>query len=227
MIILCNGMPRSGSTWCYNVVCQLLESLRDSASVWGTYSEDLGSVLSSAAGTYDHLVIKSHGLDSIGRALSRSRAAGVIYTERDIYDAVASSMNMFGLAFEAAFATIQSALEVRRFHAGNGDALFVEYEQLRYEPNTAIENIARYLGLVADPQTIAAIGQATSLENMKALSDALDSRSSDSPEKRSYSPTTLLHRNHIRNGGVGYGKATLTGEQVQRIAAVLDGSSVS
>jgi len=105
MLVFCNGMPRSASTWSYNVALGLL---RRSASgeVHGGYDDNLPRFLGSLPASAAHAVVKSHSLDSAGRSLVQLGVAKVIYTWRNLADAVASFMTMFGADFDHAIAAV-------------------------------------------------------------------------------------------------------------------------
>ena len=75
VIVLVNGMARSGSTWSYNVVMELLRRARPDEPVHGDYSECTAEFLGLAPKTARHLVIKSHRLNPAARTLARTGSA--------------------------------------------------------------------------------------------------------------------------------------------------------
>jgi hypothetical protein len=222
MLIICDGMPRSASTWTYNVVLALLRGLHPLAELHSGYDEDISHFLESGRSTATHSVVKCHELDPRGRAMVESGQAKAIYTWRDPADAVVSCMHMFGYDFESALAVIGSSLELHRFHRTTGSALIVAYEQIVTATNETVTTIATYLGLHDDPEMIRTIALESSLERVKESVDSL--AGSDRFVRDAgleYDPETLLHRSHIRNGGFGYGREALTAQQVGRIDALL------
>lgn len=224
MIVLCNGMQRSGSTWSYNVCVNLLRLVSPSESIYSGYHEELRSLLESLDCEYDHLVIKSHTLDSVGRMLGRLGCAKVIYTCRDAYDAIASYMAMFGRPFEEALAAIRDSLLLREFHLKTCNVLEIHYESLTKTPRDRIVDIAAYLGLTAPGDIVEQVHAQTSAERMKALSEKFDQHNPESLVRQGhllYDRHTLLHEGHIRHGGTGYGRALLTAEQQKRVQGCL------
>src|SRR5579871_5554944 len=97
MLVLCTGMNRSGSTWSYNVVRQLLT--RQGGTVGGGYVNEVGEALLRGGQRFDHLVFKTHGPDDYGRVLIKQRLCRTIYTYREPLDAVLSAMEAFNNGF--------------------------------------------------------------------------------------------------------------------------------
>ena len=104
MLLLCNGMPRSASTWSYNVAMALLRK----DGVYGGYDENLYRFLCGLPASCVHAVLKCHSLDAAGLALAQLQAAKVIYTWRDLADATASYITMFDVDFEHTIALMSS-----------------------------------------------------------------------------------------------------------------------
>lgn len=107
MIIVIAGMQRSGSTFSFNVVREILES-RGSVKVVSTNSllEALDSDLNS-----DHLIIKTHAPDELMNILIAKKAIKCVCTYRKPEDAVVSWMKVFGFSLDESVRTIASWLE--------------------------------------------------------------------------------------------------------------------
>lgn len=221
MLILCNGMPRSASTWSYNVVTGLLRRWNPAQTVQGGYDEDVARFLRGIDPNTMHAVLKCHSLDAVGYTLVRIGAAKVVYTWRDIADATVSYMRMFGNDFEHALDVMGTSLQLYRFHLESGNAVILGYNDIMSCPEKAIELIARYLGIEGRPDLIAAANEETSLERVREKVGQLDSdevrRRLIRHENTIYDPETLLNVNHIRDGGSGYGRALLSPEQLGRL----------
>jgi hypothetical protein len=221
MLILCNGMPRSASTWSFNVVTGLLRRSNPAQKVQGGYDEDVARFLGGIDWDTAHAVLKCHSLDPIGHTLVHVGAAKVIYTWRDIADAMVSYMRMFGNDFEHALGVMGTSLQLYRFHLESGNAVILGYDDIMTYPADAIDLIARYLGVEGRPELIAQVNEETSLERVRKQVDQLNSdearRRLIRHENTMYDPRTLLIVNHIRDGGSGYGRALLSQEQLGRI----------
>jgi hypothetical protein len=164
-------------------------------------------------------------LDAVGRTLAQSGAAKVIFTRRDIADAVVSFMTMFNHDFEHALSVMGSSLELCRFHRDGGNAAIVGYEEITSDRIAAVGRIAAYLGLAIDAEIIREVAGETSLERMAEKVQELNAITDEGRLVRlpntSYDPETLLNLNHIRDGRSGYGYEVLTAEQLSRIAALV------
>jgi hypothetical protein len=221
MLVLCNGMPRSGSTWSFNVVTGLLRRFHPSQTVHAGYDEDVGRFLRGIDRKAAHAVLKCHSLDPIGYALVRIGAAKVVYTWRDIADAAVSYMRMFGNDFEHALGVIDTSLELRRFHLESGNAVILAYDDIMACPQKAIAQVARYLGLEGRPDLIAQVNEENSLARVREKVAQLNSEETRRRlirhENTLYDPETLLNVNHIRDGNSGYGRGLLSQEQSARI----------
>ncbi len=233
MLVLCNGMPRSASTWSYNVTIALLR--RTSEEVYGGYDENLHRFLSGLPASCVHAVLKCHSLDAAGLGLAQLQAAKVIYTWRDLADATASFMTMFDVDFEHTIALMSSSLELYQRHRRNG-ALILSYEAITQQPTESVAAVASYLNIAVRQEQVAEFAEANSFgrmrERVKEIS-MLDygerlvrhNRTSyfDDAHDRSYvyDPETLLHLDHIRDGSTGYGASRLTQAQLHRLEELL------
>ncbi len=215
-------MPRSASTWSFNVVLTLLRSSQPTPEVHGGYDENIERFLKSVPSTATHAIVKCHSLDACGRALATSDRAKVIYTWRDPADVAVSCMRMFGYDFEGSLAAVDSSLELYDFHHRSGSALILDYEQIVSASIDAVRRIAVFLGLDDDSNTVRRIAEQTSLKRVRQDSESLtDSARLAHHSDLEYDPQTLLHRKHVRDGSMGYGRKLLTAEQTGQIDALL------
>jgi hypothetical protein len=213
-------MPRSASTWSFNVAVGLLRARGDAERVYGGYDEEAARFLSTAPERSRDLVLKCHSLDAVGRALTRAGVAKVIYTWRNITDAIASFMQMFEVDFEHAFAVTRDSLLLYDFHRKTGNAIALHYDEIAREPFESVRRIDTYLALDSAAEVMRAVCERTSFAQMREKANELAGTSNQARliklEKTTYDPETLLNLNHIRNGGSGYGRGILTPSQVTR-----------
>jgi Sulfotransferase domain len=222
MIVLCNGMPRSASTWSFNVCRLLLKDLRPDATLYGRYHENLAEVIDPLCGSYDHVVLKCHTLDQRGRELCRSGVARAIYTHRDPFDAIHSAMVMFRHTFDDALESIRRSLELYEFHRSTGEAHIVSYDAIVRKPQKAIADVAAYLDLDAAPEVIGRVAVETSVEAMKEIARQVGGERRGIRTPRSiYDPETQVHRDHIRDGRTGHARHYLSPDQLRRAEEVL------
>jgi hypothetical protein len=222
MLIICDGMPRSASTWSFNVVLNMLRSSQPIREVYGDYDEDIARFLDSIPSTATHGVVKCHKLDFHGRALALSGTAKAIYTWRDPADAVVSCMRMFDYDFERSLSAVDSSLELYHFHRRETDALILDYERIVSATIEAVRDIAVFLGLDDQADLISAVAEQTSLARAKESSESLTAdRRLIRDTGLEYDRETLLHRGHIQNGSAGYGRKALSIEQAEQIDELL------
>ena len=224
MVVICNGMPRSASTWAFNVVLGLCRATDPSSEVYSGYDENVERFFASTPPTAVHVVVKCHGLDPYGRTLVRSGAAKTIYTWRDPADVVASCMAMFGYDFERAFAAVESSFVLCDFLRRAGTALIMAYGEITTTPVEAVARIMDYLGLEPNESVAAGIAEENSFERTKAKADQLSHRNDTElmwAGDVAYDSETLLHPGHIRDGRSGYGRESLAPDEIARCDALL------
>jgi Sulfotransferase domain len=222
MLVICNGMPRSASTWSFNVVLALLRCSQPSCEVYGGYDEDIARFLETLPSAAEHAVVKCHGLDARGRTLAQADSTKILYTWRDPADAVVSCMRMFNYDFEHALAAVDSSLTLYDFHSQSGAALILDYQLIVSDTIEAVRRIAAFLGLDDSSDTVRAVTEQTSLERVREKVESLaDNARMVHRAGLVYDPETLLHRGHIRDGGVGYGRKALTAWQSDQIDELL------
>lgn len=228
MLVLCTGMPRSASTWSFNICRRLVSELNPGDSVYSSYHENLAETLASLGDRYRHLVLKCHNLDETGRKLCASGEALAVYTYRDPFDAVYSSMVMFQQSFEVALESIRSALRLLEFHRRTGKGLIIDYDWICQSPIEAIRAVAAFLGLNASDELVRRLATGTSLEAVAAMAAQVsEGRGAVRTPRSIYDPETLVHRDHIRNGSSGRGRALLSEEQQRRVLRVMTAEAQS
>lgn len=222
-IVLCNGMIRSASTWSYNVVLKIMRTVAGE-SVYGDYNENIAQFLESSPPTAPYLVLKCHMLDSVGRGLIERGEARVIYTCRDLADAAVSFMNMFQFDFEHTLSALGGALELYRLHRNSGHALILGYREITSQPLESIAKIAEHLGVNAPMGVLERINEETSLERardrVEQLKAGIDADKLVRFDRFVHDRETLLNIDHIRDGRSGYGRESLTEEQLHRVDAL-------
>ena len=77
MVVLCDGMIRSGSTWSFNVALELVRSYEPHRKVFGFYNQNPAVLLAACRPRFSNLVIKSHNLDPSAYELCRAGAIKV------------------------------------------------------------------------------------------------------------------------------------------------------
>jgi hypothetical protein len=224
VLVLCNGVPRSASTWAFNVALGLLRGSYPSTELGHGYDESVVDFLAALPPRAGHAVMKCHNLDAPGKALVRLGTVKTIYTWRDPADAAVSCMRKLDCDFERAVSLIEPSLSLHRLHREWGTALILSYDEIMTGSFEAIVHISQYLGLEHDPAVLDAVAAETSFERVREKVGQLDNdhdRLTRSGEV-SYDPETLYHPGHISDGSSGYGRRILSADEIRRCDALLE-----
>lgn len=225
MVVLCDGMVRSGSTWSFNVALRLLRSSNLEGKTFGLYSTNPAVIEAAVKPRRSHLVIKSHALEPFAQGLCETGAIKAIYTWRDPYDVIVSSLRMFGHSVEHWLGSLRIGLRICAFHQANQSACIVFYDRIVNDPVGAIEGIASHLEISITQEHIQEIAQDLSFERVRDFCQTVD-RFAPPRLVRSdgyvFDRETLIHMNHVRNGGIGYGVNALGEKDLVAIDSVLN-----
>jgi hypothetical protein len=216
--VLCGGMYRACSTWQYEVAAYLIEQYLGGKRLGYLTGDQYAACLRSDASTAMHTpgqsirwrVIKSHEGDrSFARTVADERGLAV-YAYRDVREVVFSLMHKRGITFEQLLrqGMIHQILANDRFWMARPDVLVQRYEDLLTDPTRGVIELARHIGIRLDESEAARIAGLYSHESNKARTEALRRRLQEAgvdldsaANAQICDPTTLLHWNHIRQGG--------------------------
>jgi len=218
MDVLCAGMYRACSTWQYEVIAHLVEHHGGGRRLGYLTGAQYAALIRGDAGHGSLApgtawrVLKSHEGDRcFARALAEGRAVAV-YAHRDVRDVVFSLMHKRGLTFEQLLrqGMLHQILANDRFWTRQPGVLIQRYDDLLADPVGGVLGLARHLGIALTDGEAAAIAAAYSLESNKARTEALRRRLeqagldlNEAGNTQICDATTLLHWNHVRNGGSG------------------------
>lgn len=193
MIVFIAGMPRSGSTFSFNIARRLLEER-------GTlHQEPTGDLLGALerVGGAAHLLLKGHSADKFTLQLAQLGAMKTVCTVRKPADAIASWMTTFGFTLEQSLGHMQDWL--RMFSAVRFYALIVPFEEIERDPKSAAWKIARHLCDDADQLAVERIATEFTKEKVRDLSEAVRARKGDIEDLgfSFYDKTTFFHRGHV------------------------------
>ncbi|MED5619490.1 sulfotransferase family protein [Ideonella sp. BN130291] len=193
MIVIVAGMPRSGSTFSFNVVREILQSLGSTAWASDNRMPPLGRLTASA-----HFVLKSHHPDEEIRSMIADGRAKAICTHRKPEDAIASWSQTFGFSLAESIETVASWIAWHSELAGR--MLNLPYEQVEGDPAAAIDRIAAWLGvewsverrseLLAKYDKRAVFERVSRMEKDESTVDLGFSY---------YDPESFFHRRHVRS----------------------------
>lgn len=224
MLLFCDGMPRSASTWAFNVSYALLKTGCPSAEIHRTLENGSCPALEIVESRVNWEIMKCHRLGEYARGVFRSGNARSFYTHRDFYDAIASYLVMFRVSFDLALQTMRDSLDVYDFHCETGNFLCVSYESIVERPAETIRTMAEYLGLDLPDSAIELINEAHSFRAIKEFSANLKQAEGVQLVRNyisCYDQETQWHVRHVRNGGVGYGRKYLLPQQIAEIGDLI------
>ena len=163
MIILCTGMMRSGSSWSYNAVRLLMKE--NSPKIASGYADDIGRALAEARDA-DHVIIKTHKPDGLGRALIRHHACRIVHSFRQPIEAMASMMQTYDGDFDRQLTAIEAGFDILRFELDCGGVHFIWYDEILHHGARRVQALADYLGLDVPDAVIQNIAHNLSREAM-------------------------------------------------------------
>ncbi len=228
--VICCGMYRACSTWQYEVAAHLVEQKLGGERLGYLAGPEYQAVCSTRADSPARSrVLKSHDASpALGCALEQGRALG-LYSYRDPRDVVFSLMHKRGLSFRglARQGMLQRILANDRFWTRRPRVLIERYEDLLADPPAGVERIARHLGIELEPdeaERIAAeYSREANRERARALAHRLHEAGVDLENAAGVQicdPGTLLHWNHLREGGDGAWRVLATPRQIAMLDRV-------
>jgi hypothetical protein len=193
VIVLVAGMPRSGSTFSYNIVRELLQRR---GVVRGEHAYTLSSVVEDDTKA-DHVILKAHDADKLTLGLIKLRAVKAICTVRKPEDAVASYMQTFGFELNESVDAMFRWLEM--FERLRDYALVVPYNDIDSHPVRAAFRIGR--AVCPDARALEVLRIARRYSKAQIAKLTADMRPDDEgAEKLSFSyydKKTFFHRRHV------------------------------
>ena len=193
MIVLVAGMPRSGSTFSFNVGREVLLAR---GRVHQEATHDVAGAL-ERSGRADHVLLKAHAVDHATMVLARHGALRTVITVRRIEDSIASWIDTFGWSDAEAVGHLRDWIQL--YIALRGVALIVPYEQVDRRPAWAAWRIARFLHPGVSPIEVLRIARKFSRARVKAHADALiaDGEGVTDIGFSFYDEQTYFHRRHV------------------------------
>lgn len=223
MIVVTIGIPRSASTWMYNLVLALME--RQGGPVDGYYV-DVPNIFSELTSNSNErsIVVKTHvGTHDFWEAVPSD--AYFIITTRDIRDAIASSRQMFkSVSFQRALDYSRAAADFSMRAANQNNALVFRYEESFFGKPSTVMRVAKRLGLpitTSDAEDILdQFSRANVLNNIKKLQ--ADGVIGDDTDESSHDPRTHWHPGHLKDGKVGKYSDILSELEIDSITKIFN-----
>jgi tetratricopeptide (TPR) repeat protein len=201
-------MPRSASTWSYNVCRLILDATAKNyiANFFGEQKE-LDKCLQKLLSREQDILVKAHFLGNFALDLVKSNKAKNVYTYRDPRDAISSSLQFIDKPFEKVLEQIAVSLKLYDIYNSSGNSLFISYDDIIQSSRLEINKVAHYLNIQLDPELASQIDQQTNLAASRKVIQSLP------VSERQTDSQTLLHSKHIQRVSSGYWKEILTPAQ--------------
>src|SRR6266478_1010937 len=216
VIVVIGGMIRSGSTFSFNIVREVL-ALHGSVE-----TASANSIERSCFDRPDdqHFILKTHAPDEDVLERIRQGSIKCVCTIRQPEDAIASWMRTFGFSLESAIGFVKTWLFW--YQEISGQALTIDYLLVDLEPRRAIEKILEYVGAVYDEPFVDALERKYEKVRLKRIYDALvkDEETVDLGFTY-YHRETFFHRRHISSLRREAAGEELLPAQVEQIRAEL------
>ncbi len=200
-VVLCSGLPRSGSTWSFSVCRLLLQALYGGGNVECGYHEGANAdryVRRICKSSKAYLIKLHFPTAAMIRFVIEKRVRNV-YTVRHPLAAVASYREKFGGTVEDIATRMRQSLTAADRWSADGGTLRVEFDDIVNQPRQQILRIAMYLGFTGvSEELLGSIDDETCLQTVRQRTALM----ADNPGEwkqfngSSYDPTTLYHANH-------------------------------
>jgi hypothetical protein len=217
MIVIIAGMQRSGSTFTFNVVRELLEK-RGGTAIIATNSMHEALALK---GGRPNLVVKTHAPDQDMIGLIRSKSIVSICSIRKPEDAIASWIRAFGFSLESSISTFREWLKL--YVSISNDALRVDFQEIEENPVSTIYIICNHCGLKINIFEAWKIWwhYRKSVVFRKSTKMTKDTRGIVDVGYSYYDDTTFFHRRHVSALKKSNASETLSKEQINYIRSEL------
>jgi len=214
MIIFIGGMPRSGSTFAFNVVRDVLWA-RGRVHQEAT-SDVLGAVNRGEGAS--HVIVKAHSLDASALAAARRGVFRTIITVRRIEDACASWLEIFpDLPVSTCWDVMHGWLDLYQQIGSSG--LRVSYNTIDRRHWIAAWRIGRYVARDVTPLEIARIVWRYRKAAVKQRTDTLASAGANIANAgwTHYDKVTFFHRRHVSPVSSAPAEHRLSADILQRV----------
>lgn len=216
-LVISAGMYGSGSTWVFNLIAMILKRGLAERRIDGVYSDRfLDKHLPAGA---DTIIVKTHKLPTAVRTVARVMDIPVVLTVRDPKDGAASLMKRFDMDFETALKDIRQSARALTPLADSPDVLTMRYEDRFTSKPSAIDEVAKHLGVTLARKEREAIWTALTPKAVRARIDDLASQGvfRAGSSAKTWDIATQWHPGHVGDGRVGKWRDVLSAAQATRL----------
>jgi hypothetical protein len=226
-LIICCAVNRSGSTWTYQLVKELLKESSYTDLSYLDVSES-NKIIDALKHSKLPVVVKMHYYAPQFDSLEEIKNARLIYSHRDIRDIIVSlsrktnrpAADIVDMPF------LEKAIDCYPDWSKHQGYLPIDYTLIRNKPSKAVMKIANHINCNIPTERAVEIAEKLSLENQKKRIAKMRSTLKGgilallqraNILHGAKDRDTLLHYNHIQSGEVNEWKKVLTYEESERI----------
>lgn len=224
MIVLNFGIPRSGTTWVYNVVRHILERFDRG---YTTVNANKPKEVDQALAEHDeqlHLLMHFHDLTQKSLDCALQPKTISICNYRDPRDVVVSQMNLHDATFEIAIKMTDAAFMNLKIALNIPHLILIPYPFIQDHPASIIFQIGVKMEVILTPNCIDRIIAATDIEKHKKImaevrravsaSDTTGLQKTFTGNRMIYGDKeSLINDRHIQSGRSGRWRDELTDPQ--------------
>lgn len=193
MLLSICGMPRSGSTFSFNIARELLERR---GTVYYEPTEDIERVIADSVA--DNVIIKNHNVNQTGIEMLKSGQMKGICTVREPLAAIESLMDIFGYDIDQSIYAFQ--LWIDSFNEFHRHVLVLAYQDIERKPLRSIIRIARFLDLRPSLLELVSLRNKYNKRQVMKLSNNMSQRAGATTDLgyTFYDNQNFFHRRHVR-----------------------------
>jgi hypothetical protein len=214
-------LPRSGSTWVYNVARHLLaQSNRPHTALFTDSFNQLPAEEKTRL-----FLVKSHTADDELRSASTQSSLPMLISVRDPRDAIASAIAFTSARFEVMLDLVCASAEVISRCLDYSGAIVFRYEDGFIGQFDTIERIAAALDIPDDGALFKGIQEDLRVDVVRSKIERLIEAGhfGPVPDSSKFDPVSHWHPSHIADGRIGKYKDLLAADQVAVIEDRLSG----
>lgn len=234
MLLICCGMPRSGSTLQFNISWKTAAAAGLGTQVeWRSSNdwENAATELAEMASASELFVVKMHFPSNSVRVLAEAGGkVRFVYVYRDLFDVVYSMKTKFNFSLSHAIKRLENALDVERWLLSrpSNDVLIQDYALLLHDLPEAVRQVATFEGASLPETVIAAISNELSIASAYEKSRQKTPRFEHLRRKINRllrrkvifaDPKLMLHPNHVseHRGQIGIGRKMLSPAEIAAV----------